>query len=285
MFKLKTKYSPFIQLISSLASLIVGVLFIVNYNFVWKFIHSISLVLAFLYAISNLVKIDFKKYRLSISVSLQFVLALTAFIFINVKPVLYVSLFPFFMGLYILLQAIARFVQFAVYLTDDLKYKYIILLEAIITLVFSLGLIIDPLANINYLSYYIGVYFIFYGLSDLFKSLNKLIFARDAQYSMPVPVFVAALLPKNTLLNIEKIVNIETIDKKSDLEVFIYLRSKGFGQFGHMDFSFENKTYSYGSFDPHTQKLGGGYGDGVLIVCDRDQFIVHGNVFKEELIL
>ncbi len=285
MFKLKTKYSPFIQLFSSIASLIVGLLFIVNYDFVWRFIHSISLILAFLFALSNLVKIDVNKKRLSISVSLQFLLALAGFVFINVKPALYVSLFPFFMGLYILFLAITRFIKFIVYLTDGLKYRYIVLLEAIITLIFALGLIVSPLDNINYLSYYVGVYFIFYGISDLIKALNKLIFAKDAQYSMPVPIFIAALLPKTTLLNIDKITTVETIDKKSDLEVFIYLRSKGFGQFGHMDFSFQGKTYSYGSFDPHTQKLSGGYGDGVLIVCDRDQFIIHGNVFKEATII
>lgn len=283
--KLKTKYSPFLQLISASISFLVGLLFIFNYDFVWRFIIAISLLLLFLYALTNLFNINLKKFKLSINISLQLILAIIGFIFISVRPAYYVSLFPFFMGLYILLQAISRFFKFIVYYVDKLKYKYIILIEAIITLIFSLFLLIEPLSNLIYLSYYVGAYFIFYGFSGILKALNKLIFARDAHYTLPVPIFIAALLPKNTLDNISEITNIEKEDKPSDLEVFIYLRADGFGQFGHMDFAYKGQTYSYGCFDPHTQKLFGSYGDGVLVVCDRDKFIKHGNVIKKATII
>lgn len=244
--KLKTKYSPHVQLLSALANFLLGFLFIFNYDFVWRFIVDISLFILIIYAVTNLVKIDLKKIKFNISISLQFFLAIIAFIYIYLNPTSYVRLFPFMVGWYIVLQALARFVKFVVFLSDKLKHKYFVLAEAVITLMFGLFLIIKPLDYINYLSYYIGSYFIFYGISDLLKSLNKLLFAKDAQYSMPVPVFIAALLPKNTLNNISKITNIETVDKESDLEVFIYLRADGFGQFGHMDFAYNGLTYSYG---------------------------------------
>ncbi len=283
--KLKTRYSPFIQLASAFINLLAGFLFIFNYTFMWSFIVDVSLVLLFFYAIKNLVNFNFKDYKFNISISLHFLLSLVGLAYILFLPQSYIRLFPFVFGWYIIFQAIAKVFQFLVFLNDNLKYRYFILLEAIITFLFGFFLVVKPLTYIVYLSYYVGIYFIFYGLSDLLKSLNKLVFANDARFAMPVPVFIAALLPKNTLNNINKITNVETIDKKSDLEVFIYLKADGFGQFGHMDFAYKNKTYSYGCFDPHTQKLFGGFGDGVLVVCDRDKFIVHGNVFKKATII
>lgn len=285
MFKLKTKYSPFVQLVSALVSLLVGFLFIVNYDFVWRFIINISLLLLFVYAFTNLVNIDLKKKKINISISFQFILAIFGFIYIYINPSSYVRLFPFIMGWYILLQAIARFFKFAVYLADKLKYKFFVLAEAIITLLFGIFLVIEPLQYLIYLSYYVGSYFIFYGLSDLLKALNKLVLSKDAHYAMPVPIIIATMLPKSTLNNILDITNVELEDKPSDLEIFIYLRADGFGQFGHMDFCYKNKTYSYGCFDPHNQKLMGSYGDGVLVVCDRDKFIKHGNVIKKATII
>lgn len=283
--KLKTKYSPYVQLFSAFVNLLVGFLFIFNYDFVWTFIVGISFIVLIVYGITNLLIIDLKKRKFNISFSLQFILSVISIIYIYLNPESFVRLFPFMVGWYIILQSVARFIKFLVYVNDDLKYKYFILAEAIITFMFGLFLIIKPLHYLIYLSYYIGTYFIFYSLSDLLKSLNKLLFSKDAQYTMPIPIFIAALLPKNTLNNIDKITNIETIDKQSDIEVFIYLRVDGFGQFGHMDFSYKGLTYSYGGFDPHTQKLFGSYGDGVLIVCDRDKFIKHGNVFKKATII
>lgn len=284
-FKLRRRYSPYLQLISAILNLIIAILTIINYNFLWEKIYEITLILLITYTIVNIFRFDEANNKLNISITLNVFLSVFAIMFILIWPKIFISIFPFVFGIYIFLQAIIRFIKLFIFFKDRLNYRYLVLLEASITLIFSSILLFDDNKKFIYLSYYLATYLIFYALSDFLKAFNKIFFASDARFAMAVPIFVAAILPRNTLNDIDTLIKNTKEDKKNDLEVFIYLRKGVFGQFGHVDFSYKGLTYSYGSFDPHSQKLMGGYGEGVLIVCERDKFLKHGNVFKQATIV
>lgn len=261
-----------------------GFSFFTNYAFIWEQILNISILLLIVYAITNIVSIDFKNKHLSLSISIEVILSIVSIILINMYSNIYLALYPIIIGAYVLLISISRFVRAYIYFQDQLKWKITMLFDAFISLFFAIALMIHPSRNFNVLSYWLGSYFIIYGLSFIIQGFSKMFLSSDALFTMPVPVFIGALLTGNTLDHIDELKNTEA-DIKTDLEVFIYLREGFFGRFGHMDFSYKGLTYSYGGFDPHTQKLGGSYGDGVLIVADRDPFLKHGNLFKKATIV
>lgn len=284
-FRLNKGISAFMQLLGGTVTAIIGILFFVNYSFVWDKIVSITILILVFFVITSLFSYDSDNRKINISLSLEFIFAISAIILVSMFSDYYIALFPIMVGFYILAIAVTRFIRTYVYFVDKLKFRYFVLLDALISLFFAIILIIHPLSNIRLFSYYVGTYLIFYGSNFIMQGFTRMFLASDAQFTMPVPVIIGAFLPGNTLDRIEEITAVETEDKPADLEIFIYLRQEGMGRFGHMDFSFNNKTYSYGCFDYHTHKLGGSFGDGVLIIADRDKFLEHGNVFKQASII
>ena len=284
-FNLNKHYPAYLQFIFGLLTIWMGVLFFINFEWMWDKIQFISVTFLVVFSILHLIQFDKDKKKMNIVLSLDVILMLAAALFIHLFEDLFIAMFPFAFGIYLLFIGISRLIKTYVFFQDKVRFRYLVLLDAIITLIFSLGLVLHPMKNKNAFSYYLGAYFIFYGLSFTIQGFNKMFISKDAVFSLPVPVFISAFLPAATLDNIDKITSVEKEDKPADLEVFIYLRDKGMGKFGHMDFSYGGKTYSYGAFDYHTHKLWGSYGDGVLIVADRDQFLKHGNVFKQATVI
>lgn len=284
-FNLNKTYPAYIDFILGFTAIIVGILFFVDYQFVWDKFQSIIVILIVINIFTNIVKYDKENKKMNFSLSIEVLLLFIALILIGNYNTYFIALFPLFAGFYILAISLTRFIRTFIFFVDNIRFKIFVLLDAIISLFFALRLLFHPVQNTKLFSYYIGVYFIFYGASFLLRSFNQIFLASNAQFAMPVPVFIAAFIPANALEHIEEIVSVETEDLESDLEIFIYLREGGMGQFGHMDFSYKGLTYSYGAFDYHTHKLGGGYGDGVLIVADRDKFLKHGNVFKKASVI
>lgn len=284
-FKLNKHYPAYFEFIMGILIVVVGILFFIDYQFVWNQFQLIVFLILVTNTLLRIFKYDKKNKKLNISMSLEVIVLAIATAFVHYFAFYFKALFPLVVGFYILAIALTRFIRAYTFFVDKLKYKYLVLLDAIISLNFALGLILHPVSNSDVFSYYLGAYFIFYGVSFIMRAFNKIFLSSDARFSMPVPVFIAAFLPGNALENIDQITAIEKEDKPSDLEVFIYLREGGMGQFGHMDFAYKGKTYSYGCFDYHTHKLGGGFGDGVLIVADRDKFLEHGNVFKKATVI
>ncbi len=284
-FNLNKTCPAYIDLILGFATVIVGILFFVDYQFVWDQFQSIIVILIVINIVTNIVKYDNKNKKMNFSISLDVVLLFISLVLIANYNTLFIALFPLFAGFYILAISLTRFIRAYIFFVDKIRFKVFVLLDAIISLFFATRLLFHPVENTRLFSYYIGVYFLFYGGSFILRSFNQIFLASTAQFAMPVPVFIAAFIPANTLEHIDEIVNVEKEDRKTDLEIFIYLRKGGMGQFGHMDFSYKGLTYSYGAFDYHSHKLGGGYGDGVLIVADRDKFLKHGNVFKKASVI
>jgi len=102
---------------------------------------------------------------------------------------------------------------------------------------------------------------------------------------MTLPIFMTALIPISTLRRWnerlsthqteESEVHLERKNEKSvDLEIFIHTsESSFFLAMGHVDICYQGQVISYGSYDPHSERLFGAIGDGVLFKANREKYI------------
>ena len=102
---------------------------------------------------------------------------------------------------------------------------------------------------------------------------------------MTLPIFMTALIPISTLrrwnerLSTHQVeeneVHLERKNEKSiDLEIFIHTsESSFFLAMGHVDICYQGQVISYGSYDPHSERLFGAIGDGVLFKANREKYI------------
>ena len=102
---------------------------------------------------------------------------------------------------------------------------------------------------------------------------------------MTLPIFMTALIPISTLRRWnerlsthqteESEVHLERKNEKSvDLEIFIHAsESSFFLAMGHVDICYQGQVISYGSYDPHSERLLGTIGDGVLFKANREKYI------------
>ena len=102
---------------------------------------------------------------------------------------------------------------------------------------------------------------------------------------MTLPIFVTALIPINTLRKWNETLanhqpeeiqlHSERKNEKSvDLEIFIHAsESSFFLTMGHVDICYQGQVISYGSYDPHSERLFGTIGDGVLFKANREKYI------------
>ena len=59
-----------------------------------------------------------------------------------------------------------------------------------------------------------------------------------------------------------------------DLEIFIHTsESSFFLAMGHVDICYQGQVISYGSYDPHSERLFGTIGDGVLFKANRENIL------------
>ena len=102
---------------------------------------------------------------------------------------------------------------------------------------------------------------------------------------MTLPIFVTALIPISTLRRLNKwFSNLGSEDGKVhserkndqtvDMEIFIHTsESSFFLAMGHVDICYQGQVISYGSYDPHSERLFGMIGDGVLFKANREKYI------------
>ena len=58
-----------------------------------------------------------------------------------------------------------------------------------------------------------------------------------------------------------------------NLEIFLHLGKNAAFGLGHCDIALKDKVYSYGTYDPDSNKLGGLFSDGVMLICDKATYI------------
>lgn len=156
-------------------------------------------------------------------------------------------------------------------------------------LALGVGLLTGPVRETILAARLIGAYLILYGANHFFDFWEEL---RAKVNTSPgrrrprlaLPMVLAAFIPRRLIERINRLVErgygsalLEAFDAPETggvgLEIFIHLRSGD--AFGHADLCFENKIYSYGTYDHHAHMLGGFLSDGVWVKADRGAYIDH----------
>lgn len=183
-------------------------------------------------------------------------------------------------GVYTFIQSVVGFINGYIYYQDHLKGKYLVFFNAIVTFIFSTLLLCSPTKNMKYFAILIGIYLIFYGSTSLFSY-----FYPKIPVKIPLPIIFTMFLPKFLMKKVEKELIKTTDNITGDLEILIHLAKNGSAGMGHVEFSFENKVYSYGCYNYHSRRLFGGIGNGIFGIFDHDAYIKYCVEEKERFIL
>ncbi len=201
-------------------------------------------------------------------------------------PVVFEAAIPFIYGLWALLNAVVKYITWYNFRVDRVGNRVWAFIDASITFMFAMVLILDPLPGLLRLTYVAAAYLISYGLLQLLSGINLLLndAIRDRfkiYLHFPLPMFIAMILPSRAYRNLHKpsakdILFQDQVTSKQahdELEIFIHLKEDRRESFGHVDISFRDFVFSYGLHDPLHRRINGTYGDGVLIQADRKKFI------------
>lgn len=210
-----------------------------------------------------------------IFVILNFLLTISIIIY----PNFYIKLIPIVIGIYILLIGLARLMTIFIY-NNIPESKINILINSLIHFTFSIILFIKPTTNIKSFTFVLGIYFILLGLSYIPKGSHD----KDNIKIVQIPVIFQSLRPYNDFIKIDfEHYNNENSDINVDIEVLIHVRKNKRGVFGHSDIVYNNKVYSYGNYDVNTYKLNDAIGEGVLVECDKNQYINYCKSYGKSL--
>ncbi len=196
----------------------------------------------------------------------------------------FLSLFPIIFGFYMMINGIIKFLSYIVYKEEKLKGYHPTLLAGITDFIFSVIMISQPNKNIKILTIILGIYLILFGITyvyDLIKDIFPKIFStRKRRFRITLPVFASVLIPYNVYTKINNLlekyvtpvhINNKNTSGKVDLEIFIHVKNSAVGKVGHADLCFENKVYSYGSYDESSKMLFDTLGDGTFFTINNKQ--------------
>lgn len=207
-------------------------------------------------------------------------------------PVKVLSLLPLIFGIWIVFNALIKTVTFVELQKNRVQGRLLALLSALISYGFGLTFVLHPTMHIASVIQVAGIYLILYGatnLGDVFRELlpRKKTSARG--FRMPLPVWLAALIPYNMIRRVNDLIEGDLThkahpgdqvydgqkeDTPPDLEVFVHVAPEGSSMFGHVDICFEGTVLTYGCYDDRTKWLLTALGEGHLIIIDdRDSYI------------
>lgn len=194
-------------------------------------------------------------------------------------PNFYIKLLPIIIGLYILIIGIARLMTIFIYRQIP-ESKINILINSIIHFTFSIILIFYHNIGIKSFTFIIGIYLILLGISYIPKGSHH----KNNIKIVQIPTLIQSLKPYNDFIKIDfEHYNNKNSDISVDIEVLIHVRRNRRGVFGHADFIYHNKVYSYGNYDVRTHKLSDAIGEGVLIEVDKNKYIEYCKKFGKSL--
>ncbi|MFC3928951.1 hypothetical protein ACVR05_03155 [Streptococcus caprae] len=199
-------------------------------------------------------------------------------------------LFGLLMAVYQIFSAAINLITYALYVKDSIRPRMRLLIDGIWLAILGFSTLLASNANANFQFLYLGLYLIFYGLSNLRdglffeKELGKNSLKRRVR--VPLPLAVAALIPLGTLNKINAFLlenSEETASEAydivkensgaSDMTVFVHVAQDGVHAVGHLDFAYRDKVYGFGSYDPSSEHLFGAMGDGVLFTAKKEEYI------------
>lgn len=266
--------------------IVAGIILLIRNDYVFSVISYVVLGYTILMTISGIFS-SFKNFSI-IKLLLAFA-PLIIGILLVVYPKQFSSLYAFFLGGYMLLLAVIKYIDFIILRANRTKGRYKVLFDAIIITGFALPLFMNASMNINRAFLITGIFCIFYGITVFGDFIDDItpIEKKDQikkRIRVNMPVLFTSLLPKKAVSTINKLLTVDDdgileeesfkVNQVPDMEVFIHVTEKGFGTIGHADIYFEGKVYCYGNYDHLSLKLFGAVGDGVLFTTtNRDRYI------------
>ena len=271
------------NLISGIGIITLGVIITIGSIKLYSFVVSLLVCVFIVYGISKLINFLINRKIVRNAQTLFLILSNILFgIFMIIFPKLKLSIIPIFFSIYLILNAIVKFINYTILRKANLSSRFIEIIACLLYIIVSFMFLIYPLDKLNIFIMIIGIYCVILGLSmiiefvvDILSYNTKLKIKRKSK--MTVPVFLDAFFPKRSL---KKIYKKESEDFKTDIDsenyikLLIHLSNYSVNQFGHIDIEIDKKIYSYGNYDRSTRRLFNGLGDGVLFITDnKPQYI------------
>lgn len=193
-------------------------------------------------------------------------------------------------GIYFLLITVIYIIEFLIYFKNKINGK-IFQIFKIVIMIFLTSLIFIPNKEIT--GIIIGIYLVLLGIDNIVDFICEYNDKINYNYEITLPLLINMFIPKRLIKEIDNKINsgniseleIEKSNIKPDLEVLIHLAKSGTASMGHVEISFENKTYSYGNYNMHSRKLFDLTGDGIIMVADKNKYIDYAINKKERYII
>lgn len=282
---IKKIFNTYSNILSSILLIIMGILFFFRGKHVLLAINIINIIYLSIKVISNIYALFFSKEKTIDKVisllTTSILLLIVAFRFNWVIEIIIT-----FIGWFIIINAIIHIIDAYRCRKDMIHGTLNYTVKALTEVILGNILIINRHHNGYYLSALIGLYFIIYGAATLVEKLKDYLPAKSLSFvknhnSFPLPVIISAIIPQTFYMSVDNFYKQEQLsfsqtpenEEPVDLEVLIYLKQDGPESLGHIDISYKGFIFSYGCHDPHHRHLMGTFGDGVLIIADRNKFI------------
>ncbi|MGL5755782.1 MAG: HdeD family acid-resistance protein [Paraclostridium sp.] len=285
--------SPFTILFSAFASFILGLVVLFQFKFIANITLDIISIIFIVLGISSILTYVFNKNHRLLSKIIVGIFYMIFAIFINFNPIFLGISIVRIIGIYAFLNFIARFIAATVLFKNKVKGWIRGIIVSFLSLIFSIILIFHPQEYMYIVAKIAGIYIILYSFT-LFADFLKEISYEDIlpdkfkrKIRIGLPILYAAFIPQHLLEKINESIKINPnknifVEKKdsdikdiaySTVDIFIHLAPNCANGFGHIDISFENITYSYGTYDSSSNRLFTLISDGVLVEADTSKYI------------
>lgn len=271
-------YTSSISLLIGCILLILGILIIV---FKDLYYHAINVLLMLMIAngFIQIVEVVLKKRNKNFL--LYALVNVFGSIFLLFFPFIPRAFFPVIFAVYMIICALAKFINFILFKrTNDDKWL-IELIESILLLGLGLSILFFPISWINILLIGTGIYFIILGVSFILHVAIQFMPNRHKnKIKINLPLWLEAIIPYIALSNLNYLLlSDDKHDKKennkvnSKLEIMIHTSNNGFNKIGHIDICYNGTVISYGNYDDSSKRYKELVGDGVLFKAPKDKYI------------
>lgn len=289
MSMLKKNFNYFSMFATGIFFCVIGFSFLFDSLAIWNWLY-----ITFVIGISSLgimkvfnILLNYRKVKHKFSQFADIVIWTIAIIISLIAPSTFYMVLPRIIGTWILFHAIVKIIVLYIRVSDKLTIHIITVIFLLGDLIMCFFLIIKPNEYEYLISCFMGVYFLIYGGNTLLDFVREITPSGsgeklDQKIRLAVPPYLAALIPNHlmkTLLSKDKddVVKEQYDEIKKDIpydmEVLIHLAPSGPAMLGHADMIYRGLVLSYGCYDPHTRRLMGTMGDGVVIIAPRNSYI------------
>ncbi|NLC96744.1 MAG: GNAT family N-acetyltransferase [Erysipelotrichaceae bacterium] len=270
-----------ISIFISILALIIGILFVINYENFWFFIY-ITLIIFF--TLSLIKNIKTKNYK-------PLIINLIAIIILIFYKYFYYNLIHVLFGWWIIINGFISFIEYYIARRDMLPNAISHFIMTILNLVIGMLIITSVINSPIILSNLIGAYLIITSSFNLgYYILNLLPISISQRFSISMPIIFSIIFPSQIYVSMDKLIKKKEIlpnTKVSNkgVDVLIHIKDYGTESVGHVDIAVDNYIYSYGLHDPKTRALFGTFGDGVLFKLNKEISLNHSVHQEDKMII